>query len=589
MMRLSRRATVVPAPFVAPTTQVFDGNDGQWSTFLVSIGSPGQSFRVLPSTAGTETWVPLPQGCQGSGRSNCSEERGVDSFNGRASDGFNTDASDGWNDIGLYSLDLESDLGYTGNGSYGTDSVTLGSPTGSDTLSSNNSVVAGIADTDYFLGLFGLSARPSSFSNNANNSQSFLAQAASNNQIPSLSYGYTAGAVYQNRQVEGSLILGGYDESRFQASNKSIQFASSDATALEVGVQSIVADNTLSGTVSFTAQNTDNSNGGGFFAVIDSTVPEIWMPRSVCDAFADALGLIYDNNTDLYVVNDTIHSQLQDNNPTFTFKLGDKAFFNANGTNIILPYAAFDLQASWPIYNNPTNYFPIRRAANESQQTIGRALLQEAYLIVDYERRNFSINQATFSDPMPSSQIVTIHSLKSSNGGSSGSSLSGGAIAGIVIGAIAGVVLIALAAWLLFRRRRKHALNEKAAELDNNEVHHMADEKRVDDPGTGTGMTVLSEAGGNQVHEMASPAPGEGVGERKFDPDVLPNGPANGVPPHGIPNGDPNADSTYGSVSAGGFSGNPSWNGRQELESPARYEMDAGEDHHVAQKVAPTS
>lgn len=495
-MPLHRRAnTVVPAPYVAAPTQEFDGNDGQWSTFAISVGTPGQSFRILPSTSGSETWLPVPDGCTSSDPDNCATSRGADPFNGKASSGFETNQSSTWNQIGLYNLGLEDNLNYSGNGEYGFDTVALGSPSDSAKLSQNHTVVAGIAAKDYFLGIFGLGNRPLSFSSSSANAQSFL-QLANKETIPSLSYAYTAGAVYQNKQQPGQLILGGYDSSRFTANDQSFSFSGQDSRALSVGVQSIIGDNTLLGTASFTQD-------GGFLAVIDSTVPYLYLPNSTCDSMADALGLTFDGTTQLYRVNDTIHSKLKSSNPTFTFKIGNTAFDNGNSTNIQLPYAAFDLAATWPIYQTSTNYFPIRRSQNDSQYTIGRAFLQEAYLIVDYERQNFSISQAVFKDPMPSASVAPIQptSLSTDNGSSASSSkLSGGAIAGIVIGAIAGVVLLALGAWLLFHRRRKQ--KAKTAELDDTQVSQMDGYTKVaaDDAGGPAEME-----GGRHVAEMDTP------------------------------------------------------------------------------------
>jgi hypothetical protein len=42
--------------------------------------------------------------------------------------------------------------------------------------------------------------------------------------------------------------------------------------------------------------------------------------------------------------------------------------------------SAFDLQAHWSIYPSTTNYFPLRRAANDTQYTLGKKFLQEAYV-----------------------------------------------------------------------------------------------------------------------------------------------------------------------------------------------------------------
>jgi len=106
-------------------------------------------------------------------------------------------------------------------------------------------------------------------------------------------------------------------------------------------------------------------------------VPEIWLPIEACTMFENSFGLLHDSTTDRYLVNDTIHSRLRTLNPTLTFQLGNEVY-GGESINIILPYAAFDLQANYPIYPNATNYFPLRRAANESQYVIGRTFLQES-------------------------------------------------------------------------------------------------------------------------------------------------------------------------------------------------------------------
>ena len=92
---------------------------------------------------------------------------------------------------------------------------------------------------------------------------------------------------------------------------------------------------------------------------------------------------------------------------------------------------------------------------------LGRAFLQEAYILADYEKGNFSISQADFSGK--TSNIVAIdHSASPSSDSSSitsrpssaGSHLSSGAIAGIAVGA--SVFAISLVALLLFCCRIRH-------------------------------------------------------------------------------------------------------------------------------------
>lgn len=304
----------------------------------------------------------------------------------------------------------------------------------------------------------------------------------------------------------GSLVLGGFDRSRFSPSNISFSFSSDDSRGLTVGVQSIVGFNTLLGAASFT------STSGGHLSFIDSTVPHIWLPRAVCDAFENAFGLRYDPTTDLYLVNDTIRSRLLQLNPTVTFKLGNMAFENGNNTNIVLPYAAFDLQASWPIYENSTSYFPIRRAQNDTQYTLGRTFLQEAYLVVDHERRNFTVRQAIFQDPSPPRRIATIMppgTINSSNNdGKSSATLSGGAIGGIVVGAIALFALLIVGAFFIRRNRRR-----RLAEMPGNEqLQPQPSGSHKGDKYHGT----ASELGGTTVQELESPPPH--LADKKFDP-----------------------------------------------------------------------
>lgn len=174
------------------------------------------------------------------------------------------------------------------------------------------------------------------------------------------------------------------------------------------------------------------------------------------------------------MVNDTIHAKLQQLNPTVIFRIGN-TISGGEVVNIELPYLAFDLQASSPIYPSSKNYFPIRRANNDTQYTLGRTFLQEAYIIVDYERSNFYVSQALFHDPNPK-QIVTIDPVSSADDPKPTSSqpsfrvLSRGAIAGIALGAAAALLVTCLFVISSYRghnfkqstKRRKNSFISKA-------------------------------------------------------------------------------------------------------------------------------
>ena len=197
-----QNSTTVPAPFSYAPSQYFDGNDGQWSTFIVRIGTPPQDFRVLPSTAGQETWVPNPEGCTASDPTDCGYSRGVQKFNGQQGTGFQSNESSSWQALGVYSLDLETNLdyetnvSYAGAGLYGFDTIGL-QVENSGGVTLDHQVVAGIALKQFYLGCFGLGIKPANFSSYGAPQAAFLPSAVQQNLIPSQSWGYTAGAQYR--------------------------------------------------------------------------------------------------------------------------------------------------------------------------------------------------------------------------------------------------------------------------------------------------------------------------------------------------------------------------------------------------------
>ncbi len=149
----------------------------------------------------------------------------------------------------------------------------------------------------------------------------------------------------------------------------SFTFAPDNDRDIVVGIQSIVA----------TDQNgkTHNLLPSGINAYVDSTVAQIWLPLEACLAFETSFGLTYDKKTGLYLVNDTLHASLLSQNSSISFTLGNTGSGGPTA-NITLPYASFDLTVTPPIVSSGTRYFPLRRAANQTQYTLGRAFLQEA-------------------------------------------------------------------------------------------------------------------------------------------------------------------------------------------------------------------
>lgn len=257
----------------------------------------------------------------------------------------------------------------------------------------------------------------------------------------------------------GSLTLGGYDSSRFVPNDVEFTFAADNTRDLVLAIQSI------------TSSPKDSSDDvpqllpEPIYTLVDNTVAQIWLPIDACQAFEREFGLVYDDTTELYLVNSSLHDSLFARNANITFTLA-VATTNSPSVNITLPYAAFDLTAKPPYQGlgNDTTYFPLRRAQNETQYTLGRTFMQEAYLTVDYERAKFNVSQCSWVQNAQSTVVTIPHADAGDAVNYSGNTitstqsktgLSMAAIIGIVVAGVIALVIAAVTLWFVSRRRRR--------------------------------------------------------------------------------------------------------------------------------------
>ena len=417
----------------------------------MQVGTPAQNLRLLPSTSGNAIWPVLPQGCTVGDPSNCGDLRGTL---------FLPNISSTWIDIGLYGLELteEAGLGYSGNANFGYDNVTLGwLGDGLPTLS--RQVIEAFATKDFLIGSVGLCPHAINISSPNDPKPSFLGALAQQNLTPSTSWAYTAGAYYRQPTAFGSLTLGGYDTTRFVRNDVTFPFGPDTSRDLIVPIQSITSNAAGSPLLSDV-----------IYAYIDSLVPHIWLPLEVCKAFERAFGLMYNETAELYIVNDTLHDRLLSQNPNVTFTLGSPGSTNNNTVDIVMHYGSFDLMANYPTVNNAIRYYPLKQAHNNSQYTLGRAFLQDAYVIADYDRSNFSVSQAVFPNGSNTQQIVAIHRPGDTLPPTYRKMISTGAIAGIAVAAILSLFSItaAIIRYGVRKRSRNHAsrLSSKVIGMD---------------------------------------------------------------------------------------------------------------------------
>lgn len=343
-------------------------------------------------------------------------------------------------------------------------------------------------------------------------------------------------------------MLGGYDEARISPdiNRISVKMVSDKNTTLAVGVQGISYQPNV---------NVDQNNYGltenntkGFWATIDSTLPYLLLPDEVCDRFALRFNLQYNNRTNFYTLNSTGAANNEQQNGTVTFKLGSNpSGSGADFTSIKLPYKAFELEYFDP--ENPddrTPYFPIRRS-NNGRFVLGRTFLQEAYIIVDYKRANFTVAPVPILDSRPDPKLVPIYdpsytptSLTPTTPEGDSRGLSGGAIAGIVIGILAVALGVAFGIFIWWKKRRARKNTpptyKEATEIDTSITDSGAKQRRISELDSQLPKSPLGGFYGEGT-ERKDLSPFPPISEMDSPPAELYSPPAVAATPHSEGNG----------------------------------------------------
>lgn len=108
-----------------------------------------------------------------------------------------------WREVGNYSTVVEGYLmpAYNVPARFGFDTVSLGAGNATTGPTLQSQVVGTIAANTFYNGVFGLNHQPSNFTTLNDPKPSFLSSLKSQNLIPSLSWGYTAGASYRKHEI----------------------------------------------------------------------------------------------------------------------------------------------------------------------------------------------------------------------------------------------------------------------------------------------------------------------------------------------------------------------------------------------------
>ncbi|KAK4640558.1 hypothetical protein QC761_601630 [Podospora bellae-mahoneyi] len=501
-------ATKPPAAplWIQPSGEWY-GIDGTWSNFMFVIGSPAEIVYLTPSTALSEIWTISSGGCHPV--QICINARGGV---------FNSSLSESWQPLGAWKLGMNH-TGMGGNGDYGLETLGFVNTLTSVSTLLENTLVAAINDTQYYNGFIGLGVTPGKFGSNV--STPFIPQLAQvYGAIPSHSYGYTAGAYYRENGKKGSgtvasLVLGGYDRLRFVPHGNN--FALDPITRLPLvrlrGVTAQITDEDKAPAANWTSTSRTLVNmDDSIEAFIDSSTPYLWLPTEVCERFADALNLTWREDLGLYTFagGGEQYTRFQ-NDETLSFTFTLSSFdntdnfgqpFNVPGVvNITIPSAAFAQLLRYPFRNviqwgeSSIPYFPLKRSTtevNNNTYIIGRAFMQEAYIITTYDKSMFSLHQALFPEAAssnysleaiarpPDSPYPEFTSAPAPTG--TNNRLGTGQTVGIVFSAfITGSILGALI-WFCCRRKKSKQNSQNSETDEDKREAHVTEEEEPQSP-----------------------------------------------------------------------------------------------------------
>ncbi|KAJ3479275.1 hypothetical protein NLG97_g8358 [Lecanicillium saksenae] len=546
---VQRPRSCSPSPLPLRETDILRrlGIDGNWSSVAFLLGTESDSVNILPSTSLSELWAVGPGGCQNKEQHCMSARGGI----------YTPTDSKRWTSWGQYFLGLDY-LGYGGNGAYGRDNINSWSPITNIAFGMSNVLIAAYNTTDYFNGLFGLGISQGRFKTNIG--ESALTQAVKEfGWIPSYSYGYTAGASYRNMPL--SLTLGGYDSARFVEHDTLFTITQSDNSP-RVNVRGISVYNDHKPSAWSSSTNVLSDYDDRFTGLVDSTTPYLWLPAKICESFATALNLTYNETFKLYTLT---NQQYQDYSTSdaysFTFSLSSIDNLDNFGlplsapgvVNITIPIKTFIGSLSYPFakeaikYGQPgVPYFMLRKATNSSEVIIGRSFLQETYIRTKYDSGVFSIHQASFpKDPNKDAKLVHITQPGNSPypppppNKAHHHGLATAQMIGIAVGVVAFCTLLFAGLWFWCRRRKQNKRGEVATKEDEAQdtsstiapdspmtpvsriLSKIVRRKRSRRATTATTASAPMEAPASEIYELPAPLPPAELAAHHEDDDSM--------------------------------------------------------------------
>ncbi|KAI9885955.1 MAG: hypothetical protein M1823_002233 [Watsoniomyces obsoletus] len=388
------------------------GPDGPWRVISLGVGFPTQYADVYPGGKGA-TVVVSEDACEGQNLT-CPSPQPIlynpDYVRDRRIDGQES------GDITPRQWDQEraQALNLTGSASYRSERIFL--VDGQNAYTTNNTVV--LVSSNYTLqypsgsrvpmsvGLLGMDAPVNPLEVSLRNGstaryQTLVDSLASNRIIHSRSWALHIGSVQHN--ISGSLVFGGYDQSRvlgniarFNSETARIRAITSNINFRDAA-SVVPSPTTPEDPLISPAIGPQNSHLKQPIEVhLDASVPYMYLPTEVCESMVSNLPVSFDTGLGLYLWNTSDFSRYQsyiNSTSRISFIFDDPGNLNVT---VQVPLALLNLTLEPPLVAQPTPYFPCRPipAGDRQPARLGRAFLQAAFMARNWDSGELFVAQA---------------------------------------------------------------------------------------------------------------------------------------------------------------------------------------------------
>jgi hypothetical protein len=292
------------------------------------------------------------------------------------------------------------------------------------------------------------------------------------------------------------LSLGGYHKDKIVPHETRFPMYTDDEVSLTLSVQNIRLSDSSHATKS--VLNTPT------LTLIDSNRPYLYLPPDAYNAILSHLGLHLDTESEHILISEEKHAQLKSSKFSLEFELAEFRCASENKVpdktvKITVPYETLALTLGYP-YLQPTMnqswYLPIRPGNPKNPNyVLGRAFLQESYIVADYESNLFKVHQVNWDKVSPSGLQVMKETVEPINLSVGDKTMNMKAIIAAAVAGGIGLLLVLFLLYCCLRQRRKRR-EKKAKE---------AEQKKSESPvSPGDVEAKLVEADSSTVHELPS-------------------------------------------------------------------------------------